>query len=46
MEFLDSFIDWFAEEDLFLLKYGLIISNFVTIVFLIAFKGRNRKPQS
>lgn len=43
MEYIDSFIEWFENEDLFILKYGLVISNFVTILFLLALKSRNRK---
>lgn len=39
MEYLDNVIEWFENEDLVLLKYGLVLSNFVTIIFLLLFRG-------
>lgn len=45
MEYLDNFIEWFETEDLFLLKYGLVLSNFVTILFLLVVKGKTSNKE-
>lgn len=40
MDYLDNFIEWFEAEDLFILKYGLVLSNFVTIFFLLFYRSK------
>lgn len=40
MDYIDGFIEWLEDEDLFILKYGLVLSNFVIIAFLMVMKRR------
>lgn len=39
MGYLD-FLDYFEDDDIFLIKYGLIIANFLTIILLLFFKKK------
>ena len=32
---MDAILNWFDDDDLFIVKYGLIISNFITIAVLL-----------
>lgn len=40
-----GFMDWLEDDDLFLIKYGLIIGNFMTIIVLIYFRRVHTDPQ-
>lgn len=32
---MEAIVNWFDDDDLFIVKYGLIISNFITIAVLL-----------
>ena len=40
---MENILDWIDADDLFLIKYGLIVANFVTIAFILIYKAKNPK---
>ena len=43
MDLLDTMKDWLESDDIFLIKYGFIIANFTTLIFL--YIAKQMRPQ-